>query len=97
MYLPRANEETRAEVMHALVRAHPLGTWTLLDGDDLVTNHVPFLLDGAWGALGAFEIVAGVLLIVPAATGWWPVLMPWAAVAIVLESVALVAVYGRVS
>lgn len=55
------------------------------------------LSGGAWGALGAFEIVAGVLLIVPAATGWWPVLTPWAAVAIVLESVALVAVYGRVS
>ncbi len=30
MYVPKANEETRVEVMHALVRAHPLGTWTLL-------------------------------------------------------------------
>ena len=55
------------------------------------------LSSGAWGALGAVEIVAGVLLIVPAATGWWPVLTPWAAVAIVLESLALVGVYGRVS
>lgn len=52
MYVPRANEETRVEVMHALIRTHPLGTWTLLDVDDLVTNHVPFLLDAARGPLG---------------------------------------------
>lgn len=52
MYVPKANEETRVEVMHALVRAHPLGTWTLLHGDDLVTNHVPFQLDAVRGPLG---------------------------------------------
>jgi len=26
MYVPKANEETRIEVLHALIRAHPLGT-----------------------------------------------------------------------
>jgi transcriptional regulator len=52
MYTPTPNEETRVEVMHALVRAHPLGTWTLLAADDLLTNHVPFLLDAERGPFG---------------------------------------------
>lgn len=52
MYTPRPNEETRVDVLHALIRAHPLGTWTLFDGDDLVTNHVPFLLDADRGPFG---------------------------------------------
>lgn len=52
MYVPKANAETRVDVLHALIRAHPLGTWTLLAGDDLVTNHVPFHLDADRGPLG---------------------------------------------
>lgn len=52
MYTPKPNEETRVEVLHALVRAHPLGTWTLFDGEDLVTNHVPFHLDPDRGPFG---------------------------------------------
>jgi transcriptional regulator len=52
MYTPKPNEETRVDVMHALVRAHPLGTWTLLGADDLLTNHVPFLLDAGRGPYG---------------------------------------------
>jgi len=52
MYVPKANEETRIEVMHALMRAHPLGTWTLLADGDLVTNHVPFELDASRGRFG---------------------------------------------
>lgn len=52
MYVPKANEETRVEVMHALVRAHPLGTWTVFDGADLVTNHIPFHLDASRGPVG---------------------------------------------
>lgn len=55
------------------------------------------LSSGAWGALGVLELLAGVLLIVPAAAGRWAIVTPWAAVAIVLESLALVGVYGRVS
>jgi transcriptional regulator len=52
MYTPKPNEETRVDVMHALVRAHPLGTWTLFDGEDLITQHVPFLLDAHRGPFG---------------------------------------------
>ena len=52
MYVPKANEETRVEVLHALIRAHPLGAWTLFDGEDLVSNHVPFQLDAGCGPFG---------------------------------------------
>lgn len=52
MYVPKANAETRVDVLHALIRAHPLGTWTVFDGVDLVTNHVPFELDADRGPLG---------------------------------------------
>jgi transcriptional regulator len=52
MYTPKPNEETRVEVMHELIRTHPLGTWTVLGADDLLTQHVPFLLDAERGPLG---------------------------------------------
>jgi hypothetical protein len=52
---------------------------------------------GGWGALGVFEMLCGVLLVVPAATNWMPVLTPLAAAALALESLALAAVYARYS
>jgi hypothetical protein len=52
---------------------------------------------GGWGALGVFEMLCGVLLVVPAATKWMPGLIPLAAAALVLESLALAAMYSRYS
>ena len=52
---------------------------------------------GAWAALGVFEMVCAVLLVVPAAVKWKPVLTPLAAVALALESLTLAAVYSRYS
>jgi transcriptional regulator len=52
MYVPKLLEETNLSVLHALVRAHPFGTWvTLVDGG-LEANHVPFLLDASRGEFG---------------------------------------------
>jgi hypothetical protein len=50
-----------------------------------------------WGALGVFEMVCGVLLVVSAGLNWMPALTPLAAVALALESLALSALYGRYS
>ena len=55
------------------------------------------LPQSAWGALGVFEMVCGVLLVVPFALKWMPMLTPLAAAALVLESVALAAPYARFS
>ena len=45
MYLPRHFEETRVEVLHALIREHPLGTLVTLGADGLSANHIPIEVD----------------------------------------------------
>ena len=52
MYMPAHYEETRPEVLHALVRSHPLATWVVQGADGLSVDHVPFLLDPSRGAHG---------------------------------------------
>ena len=43
MYMPAHFEETRPEVLQALLRAHPLATWVVQSDAGLVVNHIPFL------------------------------------------------------
>jgi transcriptional regulator len=45
MYLPRHFEETRVDVLHGLMRAHPLGALVTLGPDGLEANHIPFEID----------------------------------------------------
>jgi len=52
MYLPKIHEETRLDVLHALIRAHPLATWVAADQGELVVNHIPFHLDASRGSFG---------------------------------------------
>lgn len=56
MYLPKHFEETKVDVLHQLIRAHPLGTWVVSDQQGLVVNHVPFMIlpsdDGRGTLLG---------------------------------------------
>ena len=52
------------------------------------------LARGGWGALGVFEMSCAVLLVVPAAANWMPVLTPLAAAALALESLALAGLYA---
>jgi len=52
---------------------------------------------GGWAALGVFEMLCGVLLVVPAAAKWMPVLTPLAAAAIAVEGLALAGLYARYS
>ena len=47
MYLPPLHEERDLGVLHALIRAHPLGTWATPGDDGIIMNHVPFILDPA--------------------------------------------------
>jgi hypothetical protein len=48
-----------------------------------------------WTTLGVFEMTCGVLLIVPAALKWMPMLTPMAAAALALESVLLAILFAR--
>lgn len=52
MYLPKHHEETDVSVLHALLKAHPLGTWITQGDGELIVNHIPFLLDPTRGKYG---------------------------------------------
>ena len=52
---------------------------------------------GGWGTLGAFEMVCGILLIVPAAVNSTSALTPLASAALALEALALAGLYGQYS
>jgi transcriptional regulator len=52
MYIPKHHEEANRDVLHELIRAHPLGTWVTLCDGELIANHVPFLLDAQRGTHG---------------------------------------------
>lgn len=52
MYVPKHHEESDIAVLHALVRAHPLGAWVIQSEGELVVNHIPFFLDPTRGEHG---------------------------------------------
>jgi transcriptional regulator len=45
MYLPSHFEEARVEVLHQLIRTHPLGALVTVDAGGLNANHIPFEID----------------------------------------------------
>jgi len=69
MYVPPHFAETDPEVLRALIRAHPLGTWVVPADGTLIVNHIPFLVRGdtlvghvarandVWKRLGAESVV----------------------------------------
>jgi hypothetical protein len=64
---------------------------------DALANQMHALSRGGWRLLGVLEMVGAVLLIVPAAAHWVPVLTPIAAAALALETLGLAALYARYS
>jgi transcriptional regulator len=45
MYVPTLFEEKRVDVLHDLIRSHPLGTLVTLNEQGLQANHIPFLVE----------------------------------------------------
>jgi transcriptional regulator len=45
MYLPKHFEESRVDVMHALIREHPLAVLVTLGSDGLNANHLPIEIE----------------------------------------------------
>lgn len=64
---------------------------------DELANQMVALSRGGWRALGVLEMLCGVLLVVPAAAKWMPVLTPLAAAVLALETLALAGLYARYS
>ena len=74
------------------------GSYKIFSFDELAKMPATAALPrGGWSALGVFEMLCGILLIVPAATKWMPVLTPLAAAALVLESLVLAVLFARYS
>jgi len=55
MYQPPHFREENREVLHALIRSHPLATLVTKAGDRLDANHVPMLLDAERGDHGVLR------------------------------------------
>ena len=52
MYNPSHFQESRTEVLHALIRQQPLSTLVTLTADGLVANHIPLFLRASLGDNG---------------------------------------------
>ena len=52
MYLPPLFAETRTDLLHGLIAAHPLGALVTFGPDGLTADHIPFILDPAAGEHG---------------------------------------------
>ena len=72
------------------------GSYKVFKFDELA-NHMRALSRGGWRTLGVLEMLGAVLLVLPAATNWMPVLTPLAAAALALETLALAGLYARYS
>src|SRR5687768_11791718 len=55
MYLPSHFEETRLEVLHELMRSHPLGLLVTQGPAGMEANAIPFLVDTGRGAHGTLR------------------------------------------
>jgi len=55
MYAPRQFAETRLTVLHDLIRAHPFGTFVLAAGNELIANHIPFMVHPTEGDKGTLR------------------------------------------
>jgi transcriptional regulator len=55
MYLPAHFDEPRAELLHALIDAHPFGLLITSGADGVEANGLPFLLDAGRGPQGTLR------------------------------------------
>ncbi len=55
MYVPKHFEETRVDVLHEHIRAHPLGAIVVSTPDGLEANHIPLEIDPDPAPLGTLR------------------------------------------
>ena len=55
MHVQTHFEESRPPVLHDLVRAHPLATFIVLQGDEIVVDHVPLIVSTDVGDCGVLR------------------------------------------
>lgn len=52
MYVPKHFEELDVSVLHTLIESHKLGAWVTQGDDELVVNHIPFIVETRAGEFG---------------------------------------------
>lgn len=72
------------------------GAFKALNPED-VAKQIPALSKGGWVALGAFEVLGGLLLLAPVVSPGSGSVIPWVASALALETLALAVLYARYS
>ena len=55
MYIPKFNEETRLDVMHALIETQPLATLVTVSNSGLIATHLPMVLARSEGPHGTLR------------------------------------------
>ena len=55
MYVPEHFEENRTEVLHGLMRSHPLATLVTLGASELLVSHIPMLFDAGDAPFGTLR------------------------------------------
>ena len=55
MYIPRFNEETRLDVMHALIETQPLATLVTMSSSGLIATHLPVVVARGEGPHGTLR------------------------------------------
>ena len=55
MLTPNIFKEDDLDILHRLIRSHPLGTWVTSKDDVLDVNHIPFVLDVTQGKYGVLK------------------------------------------
>jgi hypothetical protein len=74
------------------------GQYKLFHFDELaMMPQMTALSRGGWAAIGIFEMLSAILLIVPAGVKWMPVLTPLAAAALALDALALAVLFAQYS
>jgi transcriptional regulator len=55
VYIPRFNEETRLDVMHALIESQPFATLVTMSSSGLIASHIPMVLNRTEGPHGTLR------------------------------------------
>lgn len=52
MYIPKFNEEKDISILQSFIKENPFGAWATISEDEIVINHIPFVLHEKQGEFG---------------------------------------------
>ena len=55
MFSPQSFKETRINILHQLIKRRPLGVLSAIIDDEIIVNHIPFVLEEKEGEFGMLQ------------------------------------------